>query len=122
MTAGRDDLVFKCAGLRGSPGAGMGTCGKRILHFTADAVQAGEHLRGETHHSRSFCHVTAHPRMEIDAVAHRDVPHMLHTADQAGLSIAGHDHTCRIVQRLHRRTAQTVNGDGRNRMRDLRQQ
>ena len=122
MTAGWDDLILKGTRLRGGPGAGMRACGKRILHLTADAVQTGEHLGGQAHHTGGFRHVAAHARMEIDPVAHRHVAHVLHAAHQTGLRIAGHDHPRRVVQRLHRRTAKTVDGDGRNRMRDLRQQ
>ena len=60
--------------------------------------------------------------MEINAVAHWYMAHMLHAANQARLSIAGHDHACRIVQRLHGRTAQAVDRDGWNGVRNFRQQ
>ena len=39
--------------------------------------------------------------MKIYAVAHWHVTHMLHAANQASLSIAGHNHARRIVQGLH---------------------
>ena len=100
----------------------MRASGKGILHLTADAVQTGEHLGGQAHHTGGFRHVAAHAWMEIDPVAHRHVAHVLHAAHQTGLRIAGHDHPRRVVQRLHRRTAKTVDGDDRNRVRDLRQQ
>ena len=101
MAAGRDDLVLKGTGLRGGPGASVRARGKGILHFAADAVQAGEHLGGQAHHPRSFRHVAAHPRVEIDPVAHRHVTHVLDAAHHASLRIAGHDHAGRVVQRLH---------------------
>ena len=93
--------MLKCAGLRCGPGACVGARSKGILHFAADAVEAGKHLSGQAHHSRRFRHVTAHTRVEINPVAHRHVAHVLHAADQTGLRITGHDHACRIVQRLH---------------------
>lgn len=60
--------------------------------------------------------------MEIDAMAHWHMAHVLDAANQADAGIAGHDHTGRIVQRLHGRTAQTVDRICWYRMRDLRQQ
>ncbi len=101
MTTGWDDLILKGTGLRGGPGAGMRTRGKGILHLTADAVQTGEHLGGQAHHTGGFRHVAAHARVEIDPVAHRHVAHVLNAAHQAGLRIAGHDHAGCVVQRLH---------------------
>ncbi|MNZ54311.1 hypothetical protein D3C78_722090 [compost metagenome] len=100
----------------------MGTSGELVLHFTADTVHAGEHFGGQPHHARSFGNVAAHTRMEIHAVAHRDVTHMFHAADHADLRIAGHDHARRIVQGLHRRSAQAVDGNRRNGVWDFRQQ
>ena len=60
--------------------------------------------------------------MEIYAVAHRDVAHMLYAANQAYAGVAGHDHACRVVKRLHGRTAQPIDRGGGYRMRDFRQQ
>ena len=122
MAAGGDNLGFECAGLGRSPGAGVGARGELILHFPANAVQTRQHFSGQPHHPCRLCHVTAQARVEIDAVAHRHMAHVLHAANQADAGIAGHDHACGIVQRLHGRTAQTVNRVCRYRMRDLRQQ
>ena len=102
MATCRNDFRFKCAGLRCRPCASVGTRGELVLHFPADAVQARQHFGGQPHHTGRFCHITAQTRVKIHAVAHRDVAHMLHAANQADAGVAGHDHARRIVQRLHR--------------------
>ncbi|CSA83436.1 Uncharacterised protein [Vibrio cholerae] len=51
-----------------------------ILLLTANTMQLAEHLCGQSHHSRCFGHVLRQARMEINAVSHWHVAHVLNAS------------------------------------------
>ena len=118
---GRYDFVSKVTGKRCVMRPLMRTRSEFILHFTADVVHFRQHFCSQPHHTGSFCDGFAQAGMEIYAVIHRHVTHVFHAANQADLCVANHNGARRIMQCLHRRAAQTIDGGSRYAVRDLRQ-
>ncbi|VXA88685.1 conserved hypothetical protein [Aeromonas veronii] len=106
-----DDLLGKTSFHGCRVGAAVGAGGKLVLLLAADAVQLAEHLGGQPHHAGGFRHRLGHAGMEVNAVAHRHVTHVLDAADDEDIPITHLNGAGGVVQRLHGGAAQTVDGD-----------
>ena len=103
-------------------GAAVGAGGKLVLLRSADAVQLAEHFGGQPHHAGGFRHRLGHAGVEVDAVAHRHMAHVLDAADDEDIPITHLDGAGGIVQRLHAGSAQAVDGDCPHLLRNTGQQ
>ena len=82
-------------------GAAVGAGGKLVLLLTADAVQFAEHLGGQSHHAGGFRHRLGHAGVEVDAVAHGHMAHVLDAADDEDVPITHRNGAGSVMQRLH---------------------
>src|SRR5690606_31194410 len=87
----RHDFIFPAALLRRFPGFLVRAYAELVLLLAADAVHAAEHFGGQAHHVGGLGGVLAGFRVQVDAVHHADVAHVLHTTDHEHITVAGHD-------------------------------
>ncbi len=117
-----DDLLGKTSFHGCRVGTAVGAGGKLVLLLTADAVQLAEHLGGQPHHAGGFRHRLGHAGVEVDAVAHRHVTHVLDAANDEDIPITYLNGARGIMQRLHTRAAQAVDGNRPHLLRNAGQQ
>ena len=103
-----DNFIIEVALLHRRLSALVGTHAKLVLLFSGNAVHFAQQFSGQAHHHRRFGRVFAGCRVDVNAVSHGYVLHMLHATDDKEITHARFDIGRRDMQRRHRRTAQTV--------------
>src|SRR5690606_29627190 len=104
----RDDFILELAFDGGLVGQAVRTLTESVLRFAADAVHLAQHLGGQTHHARRLGGVQGQVRVRINTVHHANVAHVLHTAYDEYVAVAGLDGLHGSVQGAHGGTAQAA--------------
>ena len=75
-------------------------------------MQAAQHLGGQAHHARGLGDTFGQARMEINTMIHRHMPHVLNTTNDEYIALANHDGAGCMMQCIHGRTTEAVDGGG----------
>ena len=121
VTFDGNDFILPAAFNGGFPGQTVGT-GTELVHLLAgNTVHATEHFCRQTHHVGGLGYILGHLGIQVDAVHHADMAHVLHTADHEHIAVTGLDGLGSAVQCLHGRTTQTIHGLAGDSARQVRQ-
>ena len=114
----KNDFILELAFDGGFVRQAVRTLTEGVLLLAADAVHLAQHLGGQAHHHSGFRGVLAGRGIDVNAVGHRHVFHVLDAADDVEIPHTGLDIGRGDMQRAHGRAAQAVDGLRRYRARN----